>query len=209
MEITGTDTVILLSLPRATITRFLDFWQKRWPELLVQLDDDKNEDFVRWSDLGGELRGKVLHPKKGEVLVARDRQMSAAWDEYGYELDRLGEGPFTLMYRPLGQINQRRGHIRMQPEEDPYERESIEAFEPYTIFVAARNLSLVTAVTPPIESGGFSEEVIGALIGLSGYSREAEELTDRWRRAADRWRQEAQWAAEAGRLAMSDLFKSL
>lgn len=187
----------------------MDFWQERWPGLLVQVDDGESEDFVRWSDLGGHLRGKALHPTKGEVLVARDRRMLEEWDESGYELDRFGEGPFTLMYRPLGKLNQRRGHMRMRPEEDPYERESVDAFEPYTIFVAARNLSLVTAVTPPIEAGGFSEDVIGALIGLSGHSREADELIERWRQAADRWRQEAQRAAEAGRLAVSALFESL
>ena len=145
--ITGSDSVILTAVsPAPAIRRFLDRWLEAWPDMRADLHGDG---FAPWS----QLRDLEL-PETGEVLVAKDQAMQDAWDEHGYELPGVDEGPFTLMYQPCPATR-----FTVTVTSDPYAPDSGFGFAPYPAQVLGAGLHLVTAVTPSTKKG-FSDRVI-------------------------------------------------
>ena len=152
MEITGFDTVLMAPGPAAPgIARFLDRWRERWPGLLVGVDGITADACVPWTP--GEL---TLPPESGEVSVVRDEQMDDFWEAEGYALDRHGEGPFLLLYRPCP-----RQGVRATVLDDPYDHGT--GFRPYETVLASGGMSLVTVVTPDDDSP-FSRDVVSTLL---------------------------------------------
>lgn len=145
--ITGSDSVILTAVPPApAIRRFLDRWLEVWPDMRADLHGDG---FAPWS----QLRDLEL-PGTGEVLVAKDQAMQEAWDEHGYDLPGVDEGPFTLMYQPCPTIR-----FTVTVTSDPYAPDSGFGFAPYPAQVLGAGLHLVTAVTPSTMKD-FSDRVV-------------------------------------------------
>jgi hypothetical protein len=148
--ITGSDSVILTAVPPApAIRRFLDRWLEVWPDMRADLHGDG---FAPWS----QLRELEL-PETGEVLVAKNQAMQDAWDEHGYELPGVDEGPFTLMYQPCSATR-----FTVTVTSDPYAPDSGFGFAPYPAQVLGAGLHLVTAVTPSTMKD-FSDRVVGDL----------------------------------------------
>ena len=149
--ITGSDYVILTAVsPAPAIRRFLDRWLEVWPDLRADLH---GEGFAPWP----ELRD-LDFPETGEVLVAKDQAMQEAWDEHGYDLPGVDEGPFTLMYQPCPAAR-----FTVTVTSDPYTPDSGFGFAPYPAQVIGAGLHLVTAVTPGTMKN-FSDRVVEDLM---------------------------------------------
>ncbi|MGC5021265.1 hypothetical protein [Micromonospora sp. DT47] len=150
--ITGHDTV-LLSGGRVDvgIRAMLDGLHGRWPNMVVSVSGVANETFLPWPRSRGDVPAGT-----GEVLVARDTQMEQRWDDVGYSLLEHDEGPFAVLYQPSG-----RSAVEIKLDEDPYDRPGFR-FGPYPATLVAAGLSLVTLVTPDIESP-FSRGILDAL----------------------------------------------
>ena len=105
--ITGEDMVVVVGLPdlASTVSRMLDALGKRWPAMLVSINDgEQQHEFIQWR------AGTVTLPRShGDVMVARDSALRDAWEEHGYFTDPKGEGPLTIYYEPC-----RRG-VRCSP----------------------------------------------------------------------------------------------
>ena len=130
---------------------FLNDLHADWPEMLVAISgaDDEGR-FSAWAaDL--EL------PDSGDVLIARDQEMVRAWDDTGYVLTDGREGPIAVYYSGGPST------LRVQLPEDPYARDGFR-FSPYEAILAGSGLSLVTAVTPPMDAA-FSQRVVASLVG--------------------------------------------
>lgn len=160
MTITGYDTV-LLSGGRidAGVRLMLDDLHRRWPHMVVSFGMT-NKTFLPWPKTRSDLPAGT-----GEVFVARDNQMRRRWDDVGYSLEQ-DEGPFAVFYQPTG-----RSEVEIQLHEDPYNRGF--RFEPYPATLVTIGLSLVTMVTPDIESQ-FSQRILDmlrqVLIGQAAHS---------------------------------------
>lgn len=139
--ITGYDAVFAVAIkPGPQIAVFLDKLAKRWPDMIVQAKSDVGStEFRRWAD------GTIAIPAiEGEVLIAKDPEMNDQWDEFGYEIPDLTEGPIYITYEPC-RVREFTATVR----NDPYKRnrEHNFQFDPYDIIFAGRGLSLVTIVT--------------------------------------------------------------
>ncbi|TDD05562.1 hypothetical protein E1292_16960 [Nonomuraea deserti] len=94
--ITGFDTVLVAQGPVPTaIERFFDRWSARWPQPRIATVGEASGEFLPWTP--GAM---TWAESTDEVYVARDQEMLAHWDEFGYALDIREEGPFALMYEP-------------------------------------------------------------------------------------------------------------
>lgn len=138
--ISGHDTVLVCGGDiRMQINRFLVERLRDWPELRASVSGESSGEFVPWSHCGLTL------PLEGEILVARDEAMEAAWDEFGYEIGSDAEGPFAIYYQMVKQ-----SVIPVTALADPYGRTEFQ-FESYELFLLGRGLWLVTLVTPDVE----------------------------------------------------------
>jgi hypothetical protein len=152
--ISGADSVLVIAGhggPAAV--RFLDEWAQRWPAMRVALDGPEVYADGGWP----EVRDQVA-PDAAEILVARDKDMNAAWEEHGYDIPGDPEGPFAVYYQPCPARR-----FTAQVTTDPYDRGSEFAFDPYEVQVVGAGLSLVTLVTPDLETD-FSQQVITTFI---------------------------------------------
>lgn len=155
--ITGSDSVFVARAPVSTaIERFLDRWLVRWPELRVASGEEGTDGvFSPWES------GAVKLPEEtGHLLVARDEEMVAGWDDSGYVLDSSGEGPFSLAYEPASWKS-----LDVVALNDPYSRTGF-GYEPYGISVVGADLQMVTVVAP--ESGPFQQALIDGLLAAFG-----------------------------------------
>lgn len=154
--ITGCDTVLVAHGPvPAAVERFLGVWSRRWPHLLIAAGDQETdvfEPFVPGATAWGETTGSLL--------VARDEEMVAGWDETGYVLDATGEGPFSLAYEPAGWRS-----LKAMALEDPYARAGF-GYEPYEVVLVGSGLRMITVVAP--EEGEFGRAVVDTLTACLG-----------------------------------------
>ncbi|MFI2368911.1 hypothetical protein [Streptomyces sp. NPDC018833] len=154
--ITGGDTVLVACGPvPAAIERFLDRWSARWPQLRVAAGGEDADAFLPW--VPGAMR---LGELSGHVLVARDEEMVAGWDDSGYVLDSRQEGPFSLAYEPAGWRS-----LKAMALEDPYVRTGF-GYEPYEISLIGSGLQMITVVAP--EEGPFRQAVVDTLTACLG-----------------------------------------
>ncbi|MFP1627904.1 hypothetical protein ACLB9X_22645 [Streptomyces sp. 5K101] len=154
--ITGGDTVLVVCGPvPAAVERFLDRWSARWPQLRVASVDEDADAFAPWAP--GVLQ---LGERSGHVLVARDEDMVAGWDDSGHVLDSRQEGPFSVAYEPAG-----RQSLKVMALEDPYVRTGF-GYEPYEISLVGSGLYMITVVAP--EEGPFGQAVVDALAACLG-----------------------------------------
>ena len=137
--ISGHDTVFLVSGNLASTLRgFLDGLHVDWPEMQVAISGGSGDgQFRPWAGVGLEL------PDNGDILIARDFEMSRAWDDEGYVLTDGSEGPIAIFYT-TGPSS-----LRVQLLEDPYLRKEYE-FRPYEAILAGAGFGLVTVVTPSL-----------------------------------------------------------
>ncbi|GAA4578794.1 hypothetical protein GCM10023176_55350 [Micromonospora coerulea] len=150
--ITGHDTVFVTGAPvDAGIRAMLDALHRQWPNMLVAVSGVADGVFLPWLTSRNDVPAGT-----GEVLVARDAHMEQRWDEVGYSLMEYDEGPFAVLYQPSG-----RTAVEIQVDEDPYGR-SRSGFEPHSATLVTAGLSLVTVVTPDLESP-FSRRILDAL----------------------------------------------
>jgi hypothetical protein len=149
--ITGVDTVFVVAGAVASnIGAFLDDLQTRWPNLRVAIGDD-GETFRSWS-----LGSRGLPESAGQLLIARDEEMEAFWEDSGYELDSNDEGPLAIAYQAANWTD-----LKIKLMQDPYLRSGF-SFSPYDASLIGRNYYLVSIVTPPVESD-FTQSVLGQL----------------------------------------------
>jgi hypothetical protein len=149
--ITGDDTVLVACGPvPAAIERFLGRWSARWPHIRVASGAEDADAFSPW--VPGAMQ---LDELSGQVLVARDEDMVAGWDDSGYVLDPQGEGPFSLAYEPAGWQS-----LKVMALEDPYVRTGF-GYEPYEISLVGAGLQMITVVAPG--EGPFRHAVVDAL----------------------------------------------
>ncbi|MEU7614264.1 hypothetical protein [Micromonospora sp. NPDC049204] len=149
--ITGSDTVFVTGAPVAAAVRMmLDDLHRRWPDMVVAMTGADGERFLPWPAVRTNVPIGM-----GEILVARDTRMEERWDEVGYRLMEHEEGPFAILYRPAA-----RPVVEIQLKGDPYGGEF--GFRPYPATLVAAGLSLVTAVTPDLESA-FSKKLLEGL----------------------------------------------
>lgn len=146
--ITGFDTVFVA---RATVAgavrKLLDDLHHQWPDMVVALTGTDDERFTPW-----QTARNNVPVGSGEVLVARDTHMEQRWEVAGYALMEHGEGPFAVLYQPSA-----RPLIAIHLNEDPYD--STYGFKPYPATLVAAGLSLVTVVTPDVDSP-FSRQIL-------------------------------------------------
>ncbi|WP_018251438.1 hypothetical protein [Salinispora mooreana] len=139
--ITGEDTVVVVGLAdlASTVGRMLDALGKRWPAMLVSINDgERQHEFSQWRS------GTVTLPGlRGDVMVARDSALSDAWEEHGYFTDPKGQGPLTIYYEPC-----ERGLIKTVMREEPYQRDSQYGFSPFDALLLGDGCSVLTIVTP-------------------------------------------------------------
>ncbi|MFI9582111.1 hypothetical protein ACIHCQ_09745 [Streptomyces sp. NPDC052236] len=157
MMITGSDFVFVARAPvSVAIERFLDDWLVAWPWLRVASGAEGADGvFFPW------VSGAVKLPEEtGHLLVTRDEAMVAGWDDTGYALDSRQEGPFSLMYEPVGWES-----LDVMALSDPYRRTGF-GYEPYEISVVGAGLQMVTVVAP--ESGPFQQAVLDRLLASFG-----------------------------------------
>ncbi|MCX4966484.1 hypothetical protein OHA98_16900 [Streptomyces sp. NBC_00654] len=152
--ITGSDSVFVACGPvSGAVERFLADWSRRWPRLRVSVGD--GEEFSAWEP------GAITLPEtSGQVLVARDEDMVAGWDDSGYVLDPHQEGPFSLAYEPAGWTS-----LNVLALDDPYTRTGF-GYEPYEIGLVGTGLQLITLVAP--EDGAFRQAVTHGLLAALG-----------------------------------------
>jgi hypothetical protein len=154
--ISGSDTVLVCCGNACeSIDRFLDARLLDWPGMRVSISGVVGGRFGRWDQHRFRL------PSEGEILVARDEAMEAAWDNEGYIVDPEGEGPFAIYYEAA-----KRATTPMKALVDPYNREGFR-FEPFELTLVGRGLYLVTLVTPDLE-GPFSRVLVDSLIAALG-----------------------------------------
>jgi hypothetical protein len=154
MMISGADNVLVVAGHGGTaVVRFLDGWAQRWPGMRVALDGPEVYADGGWPDVRDQVAAD-----RGEILVARDKDMDVAWEEHGYDIPGEPEGPFAVFYRPCPATQ-----FTAQVTTDPYDRGGDLIFNPYEVQVVGAGLSLVTLVTPDMEKG-FSQQVIAAFI---------------------------------------------
>jgi hypothetical protein len=154
MIITGADTVLVVAgHGGAAAVRFLDGWARRWPAMWVALDGPGAPPEGGWPEVRDRVAADV-----GVILVARDEQMSAAWEEHGYDIPGEPEGPVAVWYQPCPARR-----FTALATTDPYARPGEFLFDPYEVAVIGAGLSLVTLVTPDADTD-FSREVIAAFI---------------------------------------------
>jgi hypothetical protein len=149
MMITGDDSVILTSGDAVRgVGIFLDGLGLRWPLMEVSVE---GEDFYRWNP------NPVHLPKdSGTILIARDRQMVSWWDDNGYTIDSAGEGPLSVSYSPASWKS-----LRVNLIQDPMSRKGF-SFIPYEAVLVGASYSIVSIVTPPLDSG-FSAAMVNNL----------------------------------------------
>jgi hypothetical protein len=152
--VTGDDSVLLVGGDVVCgIIKFLDGMKSRWPEMRVSIEGDGDGSFHPWSaDL---VR---LPSGSGVILIARDSQMEAWWDDHGYSLDSVGEGPLSVWYRPAEWRS-----LRIDLLEDPMSR-AVSKFIPYEGILVGANYYVVSIVTPSLQSS-FSAAIIDDLVG--------------------------------------------
>ncbi|TXS58097.1 hypothetical protein [Streptomyces sp. t39] len=149
--ITGCDTVLLAHGPvPEAIERFLGVWSQRWPHLRIAVGDEDTDVFSPWTPGATAWDGST-----GRLLVARDEEMVAGWDETGYVLDATGEGPFSLAYEPAGWRS-----LKALALEDPYVRTGF-GYEPYEVTLVGSGLRMITVVAP--DEGEFGRTVVDTL----------------------------------------------
>jgi hypothetical protein len=155
LMIGGFDTVIICGGDiRESIHRFLQGRSRDWPKMRISISGvSEGEQFEEWTRFRHQL------PLKGEILVARDEVMEAAWEGSGYALNREGEGPFAIYYEEVKWTS-----MPIKALSDPYDRSGFR-FEPYQLTLVARGLKLVTLVTPDLESR-FSRSLIDSFIAV-------------------------------------------
>lgn len=151
--ISGFDTVFVARGPvTQPVSRLLDKWLTRWPALRTSVEGRAGDEFCPWNPKALTLSADRVH-----ILVARDREMEVEWDNRGYALDSLGEGPFSIAYEPCGWKT-----LGARLLEDPYSREGF-GFVPYEATVVGAGLYMVSVVTPDAESA-FSKDVLDDLV---------------------------------------------
>ncbi|TVT38045.1 hypothetical protein FNH05_24685 [Amycolatopsis rhizosphaerae] len=150
--ITGFDTVLIAAGPAGpAVTRLLNQWARHWTDMRVALVDHDDSGFREWSSTRQDLP-----QRQGTILVARDDDMVADWDEHGYKIPDSPEGPFSLLYEPCPARV-----FSALVKEDPYARNG--RFEPYDAAIVGHNLTLVTIVTPD-EQSDYSRSIIDAAV---------------------------------------------
>lgn len=151
--ISGMDHVFLAQGPvPVAVERFLGAWLRRWPGLRCASGADGSDGtFSPWTP---GLTGTSADA--GSLLIARDQEMEANWDTFGYVLDERGEGPLALAYEPVNWQS-----LPMTPQKDPYGRAGFR-YEPYDIKVVGAGLHLVTVVTP--DDSVFTRVVLDTLL---------------------------------------------
>ncbi|MDT3438186.1 hypothetical protein [Pseudofrankia sp. BMG5.37] len=143
--ITGYDHVELVAgSGMAHVKAFLERVQKHWADMLLAIAPGDFEPALRILP--------ALPESKGDILVARDKEMIRRWDKDGYHLHR-GEGPFSVLYEPMGTAQ-----IKTTLLQDPYGPSDYK-FTPYEATLLGRNISLITLVLPD-EGSGFSRKLI-------------------------------------------------
>ena len=156
--ITGADNVVVIAgHGGAAAVRFLDGWARRWPAMRVALDGPQAHPEGGWPDVRDQVAAAA-----GVILVARDQEMSAAWEEHGYDIPGEPEGPFALWYQPCPARR-----FTALAATDPYAHRGEFVFDPYEVQVVGAGLSLVTLVTPDPDKH-FSQQVIAAFIESCG-----------------------------------------
>lgn len=153
--ITSEDTVVVVGLPdlAPTVGRMLDALGKRWPAMLVSINDgERQHEFIQWR--GGTV---TLPSSRGDVMVARDLALCDAWDEHGYFTDPKGEGPLTIYYEPC-----KGGLIKTVMRERPYRRDPRYGFDPFDALLVGDGCSVLTIVTPD-EAPDFRDDVLDLL----------------------------------------------
>ncbi|MGA3563508.1 hypothetical protein [Melissospora conviva] len=161
--ITGEDTVVVVGVAdlAPVVGRMLDALGKRWPAMLVSINDGQEQhEFVQWRE-----RGLMLPRSKGDVMVARDSMFREVWDERGYVADLTGEGPLTIYYEPC-----ERGFIKAVMREEPYRRDPRYKFSPFDALLLGDGCSVLTIVTPE-EVPGFRDEVLNLLCAVVNEAR--------------------------------------
>jgi hypothetical protein len=161
--ITGDDTVILVSGdPAVAVERFLVDLHGRWPRMQIALEAGELGSFREWAS------APVSMPRTAAViLIARDEQMVSGWDDYGYAIDPMGEGPLMVSYQPTNWNS-----LKVQVIEDPFSREGFQ-FLPYEAIIVGAEYYVLTLTTPPLDSQ-FAKDVVGdmtrilALPGTTG-----------------------------------------
>ncbi|NGM14166.1 hypothetical protein [Verrucosispora sioxanthis] len=150
--ITGYDTVLITGAPvDAGIRVMLDDLHGRWPNMVVALGGDHVGPFLPWRTTRAQVPAGA-----GEVYIARDAEMERRWDDLGYSLMEHAEGPFAVLYQSASQLA-----VEIQLNDDPYERRGF-GFELYPATLVTAGLSLVTLVTPDMDSP-FSQSLLHAL----------------------------------------------
>ncbi len=92
MEITGVDTLIVVSLDaRPAVAAFLREMRQRWPDAVLGFDDGAGDTIADPEDV-------AAFPARGEVTIARDAAMDEHWAEHGYAPTPDGAGPVALFY---------------------------------------------------------------------------------------------------------------
>jgi hypothetical protein len=154
--ISGSDTVFISCGDiREAIDRFLNGRLQDWPGMRVSVSGISGGRFRQWAEYRSQF------PPEGEILVARDETMEAAWNEVGYVLGPEGEGPFAIFYETV-----KRAATQMKALVDPYNREGFR-FEPYELTLVGCGLYLVTLVTPDLDSR-FSRLLVDSLVTALG-----------------------------------------
>ncbi|MEV0806663.1 hypothetical protein [Micromonospora sp. NPDC050200] len=103
--------------------------------------------FAEWS------AGAQMPARRGEVLLAKNRDMELRWERDGYFIEG-DEGPVAILYEPAASPS-----MTMLAIDDPYCRGGSFLYEPYEVTLLGRGMSLVTLVTPQ-DSSLFETEVV-------------------------------------------------
>jgi hypothetical protein len=119
----------------------------------VTVDESQDIEFVEWAGARTSIP-----PDRGEIMIARDPEMVASWDEHGYQIPGSPEGPLTILYEPCPAEK-----FSATVTSDPYARDAGFGFEKYDTIVVGRGMTLVTAVVPDAD-GDFSREMLDKLV---------------------------------------------
>ena len=121
----------------------------------VEVAGEHGSRFLDWATERPDIPAR-----RGEILVARDAEMVAAWDEHGYEIPGSNEGPFSILYEPCSART-----FAAIAQQDPYGRDQEYRFEPYETVIVGNDLTLTTVVTAD-RDGMYSREVIDAVVSV-------------------------------------------
>lgn len=131
----------------------------------------------QWTDVRvwveGVSAGEIFRPWSSDpidipdesalILIARDEQMVAQWDDRGYALDHLGEGPLQIEYEPASWNS-----LQVQVLQDPLQVSGA-SFQRYEAVLVGPGYYVLSVVTPPAESE-FSKNIIAKLRSFLGGS---------------------------------------